>query len=192
MALKNYSDLQAKILVTAKALKDFPEVDVKDFIALAETDVASVIDHYLMHETLATTATDFLVLPEDFLEPRNFTVDGKETVPLSINGGTISKDQVGYYQNGSKYVFVPATGQPRNIVLDYTASITPLSEDNPTNWLLLRFPAVYLHASLLRVYRYLIDESEGAEKASLSDALAVLSQHNKRGQKVGNPLSWRV
>lgn len=194
MALRTYSDLQAKILTIAQALKDFTEVDVKDFIALAETDFAFIIDHYLMDltVTLSTTA-DSITLPDNFLELRFVQADAKETVPVPISGATICSDQVGYYQNGNKYVFVPSSTTPRSVVLNYTASIDPLSDTNPTNWLLSKFPAVYQHATLVRVYRYLQDSTaEAAEAKSLSDALAVLAQHNKRGQKVGNPLNWRV
>lgn len=194
MALKTYSDLQNKILVTAQALRDFTEVDVKDFIALAETDIAFIIDHYLMDKSVSlTTSTNSITLPDNFLELRYISADAKETIQVPISGATICSDQVGYYQNGNTYVFVPSSSTPRNIVLNYTARIDPLSDAAPTNWLLTRFPAVYLHASLVRVYRYLQDSAaEGAEAKSLSDALAVVAQDNKRGQKVGNPLSWRA
>lgn len=188
MAFNTYSDLQQAIINYAEELS--PEEPIADFIALAEIELNGSIKHYRMETEVVLTGVNAVVLPEDFLEARLIEIDGIEAERVSIHGGTLTCG-VGYYQVGNTYKIVPESTKPRTVRLVYYRAIPALSDQNTTNWLLKKFPNVYLRAALVQGYKFFDNERlEKAEQAALDKALALVDADHRRAAKSGNTLIW--
>lgn len=185
MALSTYTDLQATI--QEYAIRPVP---VASLIALAEADLQPIIKHYMMEKTVELTGIiSTVTFPVDLVEFRTIAVDSVIAKPISPYNAILHPGEVGYYFSGNNIVLALQQQEPVNVVLDYFGRFTPLSDDAPTNWLLTKFPAVYLHATLARAYRYLRDpDAEGAEKASLAEALGTVAADHARATRSGNPI----
>ncbi|EXL04299.1 hypothetical protein BG46_25255 [Brucella anthropi] len=184
MAISNYSDLQ-------QTIADYilrPDAPIKSFIALAENDVSVFVRHY-MQETQVTlsSSNNEVSLPANFQEARRIVIDGVLAKPVSAYRAILRPGEIGYYQRGNSYVIVPERDEPRSVELIYYARVPVLSDAEPTNWLLQRFPTVLFHASLVRAYRWLKDPTaEAQEKASLQEAFGVVVADDKRAVTSGN------
>ncbi|WVT74016.1 hypothetical protein QM996_02560 [Sinorhizobium chiapasense] len=184
MALSNYSELQT-------AIADYimrSDAPITSFIALAENDVAPRIKHYMLEQTVElTTTSNAVTLPADFKDARRIVVDGLIPRLTSIYDTTRRLDDIGYYQRGNSYVFLPEQDEPREVEITYYGRVAALSDAAPTNWLLTTFPAVLFHASLVRAYRWMKDkDAEAMEKQSLEEALATLAADHNRAVNSGN------
>ncbi|WP_105405045.1 hypothetical protein [Neorhizobium sp. T7_12] len=188
MALNDYAALQSKIIEYAEEISvDEP---IADFIALAEVELNVILKHYRMEtEAVLTSTANAVELPDDFLEARLIEVDGKMAVRVSIYGDVLNFDEIGYYQVGNTYKIVPEQDEPRTVRLVYYRSLTPLSDANPTNWLLTKFPNVYLRASLVQGYKYFDNpRMEASEQAALDKALALVDADHRRAFNSGNTI----
>ncbi|MEW9616022.1 hypothetical protein AB3G45_19595 [Shinella sp. S4-D37] len=185
MTLSTYVDLQNT--VQEYAIRPIP---VASLIERAEADLQPVLKHYLMEKTIETnTALGTVPFPVDLVEFRTICVDGVVAKPISPYNAVLYPGEVGYYFSGSNVVLALQKQGPVDVVLDYYGRFEPLSDENPTNWLLTKFPSVYLHATLARAYRYLRDpEAEAGEKASLGDALGTVAADHARVTRSGNAI----
>lgn len=188
MALTNLDDLLAAMEDVLKG-----ELDGEDMlrhVALAEADVFPLLKHYRMEKRVALDTVDgAITFPADMQEAITILVDGKVAMLVPSNGPVYLRGgEIGYYQIGDQYVFVPEQQAPRRVVLTYYARPIPLSADAPTNWLMTLFPAVYLHAATARGYRYRGDPAEAVEKASLQEALMAVATDHKRVVQSGNSI----
>ncbi|KQO79438.1 hypothetical protein [Rhizobium sp. Leaf262] len=191
MALEN---LDALITAMEDVLQG--QLDGEDFsrhVALAEGDVFPILKHYKMEKRVAlTTVGGAITFPADMQEAISILVDGKVALLVPSNGPVyLRAGEIGFYQIGDQYVFVPEQAAPRAVVLTYFARPIPLSTVAPTNWLLTKFPAVYFHAALARGYRYRGGDAlalEQAEKASLQEALMAVATDHKRVTQSGNSI----
>ncbi|MGE6781303.1 phage adaptor protein [Ensifer adhaerens] len=188
MALGNYHDLQTAIVDFA------PELSVGDpitsFIALAESDFFPQIEHYMCERTVSlTSAGNAVTLPADFTKARVIRVDGKIAKPVSVYGATLAHGEIGYFQSGNTYAFVPNQADPRAVELTYFAVPPALSDANLTNWVLTQFPAIYLYGSLAQGFYWRGNEAAEAQaKAKMNEALAKLLAHSARGTSSGNQI----
>jgi len=185
MALQTYSDL--KQTVQEYAIRPVP---VASLIELAEKDVQPLLKHYMMEKTVTISdVADTVTFPVDLVEFRTIAVDGVIAKPISPYNATLNPGEVGYYFSGNNIVLALQGNVPVDVVLDYYGRFDALSDVKPTNWLLEKFPAVYLHATLARAYRYLRDpEAEAAEKQSLGEALGTVDADHARATRRGNPI----
>jgi len=191
MALSNYSDLQDTISDFIMRPGD-TSVPVKSFITLAEGDIAPFIKHYAQEaEVTLATVSNVLTLPTDLVETRRIIVDGVLAKPLSpYNTVPLLPGEIGYFQTGATYTISPSQTAARSVKLVYYKRVPALSDAATTNWLLTQFPAVYLHASLARAYRWLKDpQAEAGEKQSLAEAMSLVAADNSRVVNSGNPIS---
>lgn len=188
MAFTTYAELQDSILAILESL--MVGEDLSNYIRLAEGDVFPMIKHYMMETTVTmTTANNIVTWPDDFQEARSIRADGRVTQMVSPFNSNLHGREIGYYQRANTYVFVPPIDTPRSIELTYNAMPPHLSATQTTNWLLKKFPQVYLHAALVRAYRFRRDpESEAQEKASLGEALGDVAQDHKRATQGGNTI----
>lgn len=176
------------------AVKDYSlrsDAPVDLFIKLFETDLKTLITHYL-----AETVVDLPIvgntasLPADFLKARDVKVDTYKTRQLGIRDTLVYEDEVGYRQVGKQYVFVGRT-DISSVQIVYSAKVPALTEDNPSNWLLTNFPNVYLHGVLAKLYRWAKDDvAEGLEKQSLAEALAVVAEDDRQGRNPAAPATF--
>lgn len=186
MAISNYSDLQ-------ETVADYifrSDAPVKSFIARAEGDVQPFLKHYLMETEVTLSSVDNVVaLPADFLEARRVLIDGVLAKPISAYGAQLREGEIGYFQSGSGYSIAPAQEAPRTVTLTYYKRLPALSDAQPTNWLITKFPNVYLAATLVRAYRWLKNpEEEAGEQQSLQEALGEVAKDHARAVNSGNPI----
>ncbi|MDT4865439.1 hypothetical protein FQZ97_1002400 [compost metagenome] len=128
-------------------------------------------------------------LPADFLEARRVLIDGTLAKPISVYGSQLRAGEVGYFQSGNGYSIAPPQIEPRTVTLTYYKRLPALSDAAPTNWLITKFPNVYLAATLVRAYRWLKNpEEEAGEKQSLQEALAEVAADHARAVNSGNPI----
>jgi hypothetical protein len=166
MPIANYTDLKASVArwMNRTDLTD----DIPDFIRSAESQIA--IDLRLRQQLciaqLSTTAgVNGIALPEDFLEFDSVGMNGRELEQISF--GELVRNR--------------ATGTPRNYAIGgnelllstqadgaYPVNVTyfarfPALEDVPVNGLLLNYPDVYLFASLMWGFRFVMNEAAAAQ-----------------------------
>ena len=154
------------------------------FISMAESDLTTLVKHYL-NETIENVplVSDSITFPNDFLELRSVKAGDFPTRQLGISDTTIYPGEICYRRVGNKLFFVGDLSQVSTIELVYWARIPALSESNQSNWLLEKFPSVYLHAALAKAYRWAKDDvAEAAEKQSLIDVLSLVAEDDKRGR----------
>lgn len=189
MAISNYDELQAAIVDWA------PEISSSDpiatFISLAESDVFTQIKHYKMETTVVLPITDNAVeIPDDVVEVRRLKIGDVTPKLVSIFNPNLLAGEIGYAQVGDTYVFVGLDpNSSYSLEFTYYASPVPLSADAPQNWLIKKFPQVYLHASLVRAYRWRSNaQAEAGEKGSLGEALGKVIADHSRVTNSGNTI----
>jgi hypothetical protein len=140
-------------------------------------------------------STEFVNLPADFLGPLSFYLD-----PQSINGNTYGAVQLDYLapENleylkqkrgitavnatpgvysivGSQIQLLPIPDQDYTANLFYWQKLQALSEANPSNWILAKYPDVYLYGALTNAAPFLAEDDRVAMWAEfLTTAIADL------------------
>lgn len=128
--------------------------------------------------TTLTATAETVALPADFESVRAMWIEG-------ANGGRLEPMTLGdlqafyptsetgtprhYAVMGSTLYLGPAPSSSTAIKLAYWQGLTPLSDANPTNWLLTDHPDVYRAAAMTEAYLYYMDEA----KARTWDAVTV-------------------
>lgn len=131
-------------------------------IMLAESRINRDLRIDEMVKVVAGSMTDSTItLPNDFRQIKGLLVNDKPLTYVSnLESHSIPQSAV-YTVMGDKVKVYPKTlGADYELV--YYASVEPLSADNPTNWLLAKYPDVYLYAVLLESAPY-IKDNEAAE-----------------------------
>ena len=129
-------------------------------------------------------ATD---LPADFLALRSVYQEGSPDSPLrSMSPAGLRRLYLGqtgipqaYALENMRLVVGPVGAS--DLTLLYYAKLTPLTENNPTNWLLRDYPDLYLHQVLAVLFQKTGDRERAAE--NLSVAVALIEQINAAGRK---------
>ncbi len=141
------------------------------FIQMAETELNRKVRTRNMESTQSlSTTSDTLSLPSDFLEPiEAYIVDqtGRRrplqfVTPLQFQQHKNSHITTGIpavaLVQGSSLLLSPAPQTSFNGELLYYASIPALSDSNPTNWLIQKYPDLYLYTSLMHSAPFLHDD----------------------------------
>ena len=193
MALANYSDLQSSIADWLNR-DDLTSV-IKDFVALAETQMNRTIRHHKMHErATANIDSRFSALPSDWLETIRFNTTGtitnivtasfKEIVDLRASNSDPTGRPQRYAIVGSEVEVYPTPDGTYATELLYYAKIPALSDSNTTNWLLTASPDAYLYGSLLQAAPYLKDDERVTTWAQLYGA--AIETINAESEKIRN------
>ena len=77
---------------------------------------------------------------------------------------------------GSSFIFYPANSATASLA--YRKSLTPLSADSDTNWLLLAHPDVYLYGTLIQADRRLIGPRLSEWKEGFAQAMASIQNNS--------------
>lgn len=147
---------------------DDDENRIGEFIALAERRLGRSI-FTLNREATATLSTtaETVALPTDFDGVRAIWLDTDPKVVLDQMSlgelrqaySTSAGGQPGNYAiSGNSIVFGPVPDSTYSAKLDYWQKITPLDDDNPTNWLLTNYPDLYLAATLAELFLFRADD----------------------------------
>jgi hypothetical protein len=175
LPFSTYAELQTAIVKWAMRTGDTEfEAQVPDFITLAEerTNDRLRVARMETRATLVPDASGVITLPDDYLEWRSVqpTSTGYEAlsfVPPDAMTGWLPQAGVPRYfsvEGSSLYTYPAASG---NVVVLYYGMIPPLSDADPTNWLLRRKPSLYLYGSLLEAAPYMEEDNRTAVWASM-------------------------
>ena len=138
---------------------------IKQFIRLAEARIRRDLRESSMQTRAeAPIASEYFELPCDWLSTIRVTIDGN--ILRLADGYNIERfEMIGvpsFYRHveGDKLQFLPPPNDdnPLRCVLEYWAAVPDLSDEQPNNWLLDRYPDVYLYGALLIASGYLQDD----------------------------------
>jgi hypothetical protein len=159
MPLSTYSELRASILGWL-ARPDDPLVGpaVADFIRLFEAEAARRLKTAGAEKRVLATVTDTAVvpLPADFAQMRMAAIGGfalRYLPPdrLQGEGGTTNW----YSIIGNEMILGPGPNGATTVAMTYQSGVPPLSDSNPSNWLLVSAPDLYLYGSLVAAEAYI-------------------------------------
>lgn len=211
MAISNYSELQSAI-TDWLARSSLTTAQTANFIQLAESmfkrpplprttgNMGGIRGNKTRLTGTLTAGTNSLSLPNDFQELNALTLTADPSVVLTY----VSDDQLRQYRRSG-------TGKPAyygitdiiefdvspddsySYELSYFPGVSALSNSNTTNWLLTKFPDVYLSASMFWANRYLMAEDEAALWANqYKEAAALASAEYLRGHQSQGPISIQL
>jgi hypothetical protein len=147
-----------------------------DMILLAEGNLNLILKHRKMiASTTLTPSSGAITLPDDFLYPQR--VIAQTSVPRTLT--SIGDPEREYNTNESgtpihyrieenTIVTFPASNV--DIKLSYYQEIPPLAT-NSTNWLLDKYPNLYLTACMLEAHRYFNDQGAYAAETQRFGAM---------------------
>ena len=206
MALATYSDLKQAIQ-DWRARSDLA-TKADDFIDLAEAFFNTRLRQLNMEKvgTLTTTATDPLVtLPADYLgliklslasDPAPLEMVSLKSIDDHYLISHIGRPDVfalEFDSGTAKARFAPAPDSDYDLKINYYYGITPLSDANTTNWLLTKYPNIYLAACLYEAAKYCMDFEQAALYASeVNTLLTVLEAAGKRDRQSQQRINQRV
>lgn len=203
MALATYSDLLASVASWMNRT-DLTAV-IPDFVALAEGRIANDlrIRQQVTVDTLSTsTTTRSVLLPTDFLEFENISVDGTPETPLQYvtkehmdvnypEGGPASRPIV-FTIAGDYILFGPTPDAVYTINMDYYGRFNPLSVTS-SNGLLTNHPSVYLYACLREASLFVMDDARVVHWEQLyQNAVNVIQAANEQATHSGSALRVKV
>lgn len=198
MAINSYSTLQTAV-ANWLARSDLTTV-IPDFITLAEAEFNRTLRCSEMESRSTATATEYMALPDDFLELRDIQLNGTPRTTLQL----VSPSEIDAYSSASgkpvAYCVIddqiqlgPSPDGSYTVEIDYFAEIPALSDSNTSNWLLAAHPDLYLYGALLRASGYIQD---GNLLAGWKQAYTEVSQQiryaDKRAKWAGPPTSIRA
>lgn len=169
MSITDYSSL--KLAVANWLHRTDLDAVISDFIAFAEKKLSADLSARPMEAraTLTCVAGDaYLALPADMLEMRRALLVGDPSITLKYaTPDQISSDYpvamtgrpVLFAVIGDSLQLAPAPDSPYSIELTYKASIPPLTDGSPTNWLLSAFPNAYLYGALCEAQPFIVNDA---------------------------------
>lgn len=210
MAITNYSELQTAIQ-NWLARSSLTTSQASEFIALAESlfkrqplprtspNMGGVRGNKTRLTGTLTAGTNSLSLPADFQEMDAFTLTADPESVLVY----VSPDQLRQYSRSAsgkpKYFSISDVVQfdvtPDSAYayeLSYYPGVSALSVSNTTNWLLTKYPDVYLSGSMFWANRYLMSEEAAGWAAQYKEAAAMASQEYFRSRQYQGPVSIQL
>jgi len=201
MSITDYASLQST-MGSFLNRSDLTSV-LPTFVQMAESEFSR--DIYLQGSLTQATylfIAQTVTLPTDLMQLVNLRIDLANYGPLlrvephefDRLQAVAATDTPRYYTvvgtQLSVYPTPPSTGITVHIT--YTASLAALSNSNTTNWLLLKYPDLYLYGSLKHTAPYLRDD----ERIALWDALYQKAKEaaliaNERAEFGATPLTIR-
>jgi hypothetical protein len=203
MAFDTYSDLKTSI-ANYLARSDLT-TQIPDFIKFAENRLRRElrIRQMLSATTITATAgTVTVTIPSDFLEARDFVVNGNPVQPLNYvspalysrnSRGDVSGKPLDYTVLSNVFKLAPNPDSAYTLTLTYYAAPAYLSDSNTSNTFLTVCPDLLLYASLIEAEPFLMNDSRINTWGTMFDrSLASLIKSDQEGQYSGVPLVMRV
>lgn len=152
MAINNYANLSTAIGTWGTRTYSTSQTD--EFLVIAEDRINSRLGPHYKRETsttLTTNSSGQATLPSDFAGFRSAVRDVVNSLPLnvvswrtliSLNPSESSGDPTDCAVSGTTFMVAPVCED--NFIVQYWATLAPLSSSQTTNWLLTAKPSVYL------------------------------------------------
>lgn len=183
----NYSDLQASVTNWAARSDSLTVAEVPNFISFAtdsfnhgipERTIAPIRTREMLTTGDVTPVDGVATLPADFLQISGVTSLNSTRRALSFvsTGYTDTRyaDRVGGLPNSFSIIGNSLSTYPissTDLELVYYKKIPQLSNSEPTNWLLEKLPALYLHASLYQLAMFTKDNDLMQRSAAMMIAM---------------------
>ena len=203
MAFDTYSDLKTSI-ANYLARSDLT-TQIPDFIKFAENRLRRElrIRQMLSATTITATAgTVTVTIPSDFLEARDFVVNGNPVQPLNYvspalysrnSRGDVSGKPLDYTVLSNVFKLAPNPDSAYTLTLTYYAAPAYLSDSNTSNTFLTVCPDLLLYAALVEAEPFLMNDARINTWGTMFDrSLASLIKSDQEGQYSGVPLVMRV
>ncbi len=197
-AFDTYADLQATLVDWLNRADLAAQVPA--FIALFEQDFnkdprARVQDSVII--STAQIANELTPVPADYVQMQTLAIPGSTTRPEGLE--LLTPSQIRQYRAfhksagepeyyaiiGRQIKLLPVPDQEYTFEMEYFSKVPPLSDTNPTNWLLQQNPDLYLYGSLIHAEPYLKNDdrvatwqglhSKNMENLNTTDDRALLS-----------------
>jgi hypothetical protein len=200
MTITTYATLQSEIASWLN--RDDLSSIIPTFIQFVESDVNSRLRHQKMVvRAQATSNQEYVQLPGDWLEAINIhIVDGAQPLRFVTldEADRINKQQIvtqpSFYSiMDDALEIVPAPGSNIDIEMIYYGKIPALSNQNTSNWLLVKAPDLYLYGSLVHAAPYLLDDQRVGLFANMYNSrLEALALESDKAVHSGGPLVART
>lgn len=196
-----YAQLQASLLAW---LDDTTaNINPTECIGLAEARFNRVLDTPDQEATTTLDgSTSSIALPADYYEVRGLFLNGQYTLPLealtlnalkALYPDNRSGTPLAYAIDGPNIVLGPLPGATCTLGLKYKQAIQPLSDTNPTNWLLTKHPDLYIAASLaMAEFRGWNDPRAATVKGWYDEILDEINTAGKKAKIAAGPLRMRA
>jgi len=192
--ITDYATLQAS------AFKKFDNTEIEDQFDIYLQTVESRVNTMLREENMieiqeVTTADEYLNNPDDWQEYIRIEVDGKYTLEYypSYKTNTTVQPPTGYHIEGDRIRLQPEPDTDHTYCATYYKGVPALTDTTTENWLLTKFPGVYLNGVLAEAHLDLFDEQRANifEQRFIRDINTITEQHD-RTRYSGAPLKTRV
>ena len=200
MTITSYATLQSEIASWLN--RDDLTSIIPTFIQFVESDVNSRLRHQKMVvRAQATSNQEYVQLPGDWLEAINIhIVDGEQPLRFVTldEADRINKQQIitqpSFYSiMDDALEIIPAPESNIDIEMIYYGKITSLSNQNTSNWLLVKAPDLYLYGSLVHASPYLLDDQRVGMFANMYNSrLESLALESDKAVHSGSPLVART
>ena len=199
MPITTYTELKT-------AIADFLNRDdlsaaVPTFISLAEAQMDRDIRHWRQEKRVETTLDEqYENLPTDFMEWQDVSLSdgtGLQLISMADMQDRKRRSQAAgkplYFRSTADQLeFYPAPDGNYTLSLQYYARTPALTDADPTNWVLVYAPDVYLYGALVHSAPYLKDDPRIQVWAALyQNAVEALRRESERGKHSG-PLKMGV
>ena len=182
MAITTYSEIKSAVADYLNRQDLAAQIPV--FVTLAEAQFNRELRvRDMMVRAHTTSSAENVELPEDWLEhyslvltpggtsgPALRYMSEKESNEIKANGATGGTPE-GYTLIDDMIELVPAPGDDVELRMVYFARIPALSDDQASNWLLLKSPDLYLYSVLLQAEPYLKNDERIATWSSIRGSL---------------------
>lgn len=189
MALANYGDLKASV-ADWLARSDLTTA-IPDFVRLTEVDMNRRLRTQDQETSTSLTLTSGAAsLPADYLEARAVYVSSSPTRLLRYATPTYLREMYPSDNAGTPAFYTVERGKLKvrpttsnSIVLVYYQTITALSADGDTNWVLTSYPDAYLFGALSYSAMYTANEERVTNWRALYEAaLKQITQDDRRAR----------
>lgn len=186
--ITNYADLKVAIVRFVANQKVTEVVDT--IIQLADARIRNdVVLRRIERAVHAQFDGAVIFLPDDceavqrlmyYIGEEEYSVPYSD--PKSVERFTGSVGQpIAYTMLDQSIAIYPTPDAAYDYSLYYVPAVRPLSDEEPTNWLLERSPNVYLQAACLEAYQFLHDsEQAGKEEGRYRQSIDALAQSSER------------
>lgn len=171
MALSTFAELKTSVQAWLKPNTTMPSGEVTlidDYIRMAEAKYNRMLQHPFMETEATLTITDGVAeVPADLLNviiiqmtqsPYTEIVPSQAPLLAATAGYASGNDPTEYKWSGDEFHF--NTPKSVSAAIRYRRTIPALSVSNTTNWLLTRFPDMYLFDSVLNGDTRLLDDEQ--------------------------------
>lgn len=203
MAFDTYSDLKTSI-ASYLARSDLTS-QIPDFIKFAEMRLRRELRIRQMISTTtltATAGTATLTIPSDFLQARDFVVNGNPVQPLNYvspalysrnSRSDVSGKPLDYTVLANTFKLAPNPDTAYTFTLTYYAAPAYLSDSNTSNIFLTTCPDLLLYAALIEAEPFLMNDTRINTWGTMFDrSLSTLIRSDQESQYSGVPLVMRV